>query len=102
MNKVDNLYSALIGLETNMQKLRREESVLDYRISEIFLEWMNAERFNRKIDSDRKHLQCRFIESCNDRIHEIERRLKFQSQLHSRMMDVYDGLLRVQFAKFLN
>lgn len=102
MNKTDNLYSALRGLEKNIQKLRNEESVLDYRIQEIFTEWMTAERFGRTIDPDKQHAQCRFIESCNERIHEIERRLKFQRSLHSRMMETYSDLLRVEFAKFLN
>lgn len=97
MNKTDNLYSALRGLEKNMQKLRNEEYVLDYRIQEIFTEWMNAE-----LDPDKKHLQCKLIESWNNRIAENERRLRFQKSLHSRLMEIYDDLLRVEFAKFLN
>lgn len=55
MNKTENLYSALIGLEANMQKLRNEERILDYRVQEIFTEW--DER--RTIDPDKKHGQCR-------------------------------------------
>lgn len=102
MNKTENLYSALRGLEKNIQKLRSENLVLDCRIQYIFIEWMNAERFGRKVDPDKKHLQCKLIESWNERIAENERRLRFQRSLHSRMMDTYDDLLRADFAKFLN
>lgn len=102
MNKTENLYSALRGLEKNIQKLTSEDLVLDYRIQNVFIEWMNAERFGRKIDPDTKHLQCKLIESWNNRIAENERRLRFQKSLHSRLMEIYDGLLRVEFAKFLN
>lgn len=102
MNKTENLYNALRGLETNMQRLRNEESVLDYRIQEIFLRRMNAERFGRTINPDKQHAQCRFIEACNNRVHEIERRLRFQRSLHARMMEIYDDLLRADFARFLN
>lgn len=102
MNRVDNLYNALKGIEKNMQKLRNEESVLDYRIQEIFAEWMNAERFGRTVNPDKKHLQSKAIESWNNRIFEIERRLRFQRSLHARMLETYDDLLRVEFAKFLN
>lgn len=102
MNKTENLYSALRGLEKNMQKLRNEEYVLDYRIQEIFTEWMNAERFGRKMDPDKTHLQCKLIESWNNRIAENERRLRFQRSLHSQLLEVYGGLLKVEFAKFLN
>lgn len=102
MNKTENLYSALRGLEKNMQKLRNEERVLDYRIQEIFADWMNAEQHGRRINQDRQHLQCKFIETCNNRIAEIERRLRFQRSLHARMMGTYDILLRADFAKFLN
>lgn len=102
MNKTENLYSALRGLEKNMQRLRTDERVLDYSIQEIFADWMNAEQYGRRINQDRRHLQCKFIESCNNRIAEIERRLKFQGSLHARLMDIYDERLRVDFAKFLN
>lgn len=101
MNKIENLYSALRGLEKNMQKLRNEERVLDYRIQEIFATWMNAEQYGKHINSDQKHIQCKLIESWNERIAENERRLRFQRSLHARMMDIYDGLLRADFAKFL-
>ena len=102
MNKTENLYSALRGLEKNMQKLRNEERVLDYRIQEIFAAWMNAEQYGKKINPEKRHSQCKFIETCNNRIAEIERRLRFQRSLHARMMDTYDILLRADFAKFLN
>lgn len=102
MNKTENLYSALRGLEKNIQKLTSEDLVLDYRIQNVFIEWMNAERFGRKIDPDKKHLQCKLIESWNNRIAENERRLRFQRSLHSQLLEVYDGLLKVEFAKFLN
>jgi hypothetical protein len=102
MNKTENLYNCLRGIEKNMQRLRTEERVLDYRIQEIFADWMNAEQYGRRINQDRQHLQCKFIESCNNRIAEIERRLKFQGSLHARLMDIYDERLRADFAKFLN
>ena len=102
MNKTENLYSALIGLEANMQKLRNEERILDYRVQEIFTEWMNAERFNRTINPDKKHGQCRVVDLMNTRVAEIERRLRCQRALHASLMRVYENLLRVQFAKFLN
>lgn len=102
MNKTENLYSVLIGLEANMQKLRNEERILDYRVQEIFTEWMNAERFNRTINPDKKHGQCRVVDLMNTRVAEIERRLRCQRALHASLMRVYEGLLRVQFAKFLN
>lgn len=102
MNKTENLYSALRGLEKNIQKLTSEDLVLDYRIQNVFIEWMKAERFGRKIDPDKKHLQCKLIESWNNRIAENERRLRFQRSLHSQLLEVYDGLLKVEFAKFLN
>lgn len=102
MNKTENLYSALRGLEKNIQKLTSEDLVLDYRIQNVFIEWMNAERFGRKIDPDKKHLQRKLIESWNNRIAENERRLRFQRSLHSQLLEVYDGLLKVEFARFLN
>ena len=40
MNKTENLYSALRGLEKNIQKLTSEDLVLDYRIQNVFIEWM--------------------------------------------------------------
>ena len=102
MNTTENLYNCLRGIESNMQRLRTEERVLDYRIQEIFIDWMNAEQYGRRINQDRQHLQRKFIESCNNRIAEIERRLKFQGSLHARLMDIFDEGLRADFAKFLN
>lgn len=102
MNKTENLYNCLRGIESNMQRLRTEERVLDYRIQEIFIDWMNAEQYGRRINQDRQHLQRKFIESCNNRIAEIERRLKFQGSLHARLMDIFGERLRADFAKFLN
>ena len=92
MNKTDNLYNVLRGLENNMSKLRNESRCLDYEIMKIFDKRIYAERMGKRIQDEEMHYDCRCIEMANDIIAKNERNIRFQHDLHAKLLSTYNEL----------
>lgn len=101
MDKTDNLYNALRGLEKNMSRLANESRYLDYEIAKIFDKRMQAEKRGFKIQDDEMHYDCKYIEVANEIIATNERRLRFQRELHARLLETFNSLITADLKRII-
>ena len=101
MDKTDNLYNALRGLEKNMSRLANESRYLDYEIMKIFSKRMQAEKKGFRIQDDEMHHDRKYIELANGIIARNERRIRFQRELHASLLETFNDLIAADLRRII-